>query len=174
MEDSLCLLQLRSPDPVQTLSTIPHELCYSLSEAKCAWITSCTWLSGSLLVRMPLCYYMYVYIYIYIYIYIYVCVCVYTHNVYLYLYKNTHSLPLNNMGLNCMGLLIYKIFSINTVSVFSFYRSLSKWGEKFVLNLRSQYVDSKELGFESWSIHTISTCCPWMSHLSVPLFLRQR
>lgn len=34
MEDSLCLLQLRSPHPVQTLSTIPHELRYSLSEAK--------------------------------------------------------------------------------------------------------------------------------------------
>ena len=118
MEDSLCLLELRAPNLVQTLSTIPHELHLLLTRSKMqrVGITSCTWLSSSLLVWMPLCYY----------IYIYVCVCIYTHTyTYVYLYKNTHSLPLNNMGLNCMGSLIYKIFSINTVSVFSFYRSLS-------------------------------------------------
>ena len=34
MEDSLCLLELRSPDPVQTLSTIPHELRLLLIRSK--------------------------------------------------------------------------------------------------------------------------------------------
>ena len=44
-------------------------------------------------------------------------------------------------------------------------------GGKFLF----QYVESKELGFGSYSIpQTVSASCPLVSHLSIPLFLRQR
>lgn len=46
-----------------------------------------------------------IYIWIYIWIYIYIWI--------------LNSWPLNNTRLNCVGLLIYGFFSINTVNIFS-------------------------------------------------------
>ena len=65
-------------------------------------------------------------------------------------------------------------FSINMVPIFSLYTSLSYCGERLVFDWRSQYVESKELRFESWFYLMVSVSWSWVSRLSIPLFLRQR
>ena len=62
-----------------------------------------------------------------------------------------------NIGLNCMGPLICGVFClfvcfINTVLIFFILKifQLTKCGEIFVFNWRSEIVESKELGYRFW------------------------
>ena len=87
-----------------------------------------------------------------------------------------------NIGLNCMGPLICGVFCL---FVCLFYKhsayffilkifQLTKCGEIFVFNWKSEIVESKELGYEFWFCPIASASCPCVSHLTVPLFLKQR
>lgn len=50
----------------------------------------------------------------------------------------------------CRSIYMWIFFSVSIAPLFSFYKSLSKYGETFVLNWGSHYVDSKEIGFGPW------------------------
>ena len=66
-----------------------------------------------------------------------------------------------------------RIFSVNTVLVFSFYRSLTQlnvWGNLYLIRDHNMW-NQRNQGWSSDSIQIVSASCPRVSHLPTPLSL---
>lgn len=75
------------------------------------------------------------------------------------------------MGMNGMDFLKTKY------STYIFNLQIFKWtkcGEKFVLTRDHNMWNQKKKGSSPVSIQVVSASCLWVSHLSIPWFLRQR
>ena len=79
-------------------------------------------------------------------------------------------------GLKLYRSIYMRIFSVNTVLVFSFYRSLNQlnvWENLYLIRDHNMW-NQRNHGWSSDSIQIVSASCPRVSHLPTPLSLRQK